>query len=112
MRYVGLWHGGASYAAPYAEDAEYFRSIRHAADAMRYRESHGARYPQRFRYVFRDQDETLTPCAHSDWSGGITLYRITPGMSPEDIREMIERDGYPDRLIEFGPRGGIKVERC
>lgn len=110
-RYVGLWHGGASYGAPYADDAEWFRSIDEASRAMRERRNSGAWCRVWFRYVFRGNDCTLTPGAHDDNSGSIMLYRVSPDMSAEDIRDMCE-SGYPDRMIEYGPRGGIVVNRC
>lgn len=109
-RYVGMWHGGASYSAPDTEDAELFDSIAQAADAMRDRRNLGHWQPQTFRYVFRERARDLTPVAHSEDSGYIQLHRITPDMSPDAIREAVET-GYPDRIIEFGPRGGIVVSR-
>lgn len=107
-RYVGMWHGGASYGAPYAEDAEWFRSIGEAIGAVRERRNDGAWCRVWFRYVFRANDCTLTPCAHDGNSGSLVLFRVSPEMTPDDIREMCET-GYPDRIVEFGPRGGIVV---
>lgn len=111
-RYVGLWHGGASYAEPCADDAEWFDSIRQAANAVWFRQTSGAYVRATFRYVFRETELVYVPNAHDDNSGGLTLYRVPSDMSTDAIREMIERDGYPDRLIEFGPRGGIVVNHC
>lgn len=109
--WVALWHGGASYSAPYADDAETFGSIREAADAMRDRRDRGHWQSQTFRYVFRDTARDLTPCAHDDNSGSMTLFGPFDSL-PDDFRQYLETDGYPDRMIEFGPRGGIRIERA
>jgi hypothetical protein len=64
-----------------------------------------------FRKVFGGTEFTACPNAHDDNSGGMHLFRVDGGMTPEDIRTMIET-GYPDRIIEFGPRGGIRIDRA
>lgn len=106
-RYIGLWSGGASYSGSEWTDAEWFLTLADAAAALRERES-GRGAP--FRYVVRADDRTDTPCAHSDWSGGITLYRINDSVTPDEVEMMIGEE-YPDRIIEFGPRGGIRYTR-
>lgn len=108
-RYVGLWHGGNSYAAPDIEDAEYFETIEEAKNAMRSRESRGYWQPQTFRNVFRPESNDLTPAAHSEWSGYVDLYRVSKNATEDEIRTAIE-DGYGFVRLEFGPRGGIRRE--
>jgi hypothetical protein len=107
--WVALWHGGISYGYSSADDAETFGSIREAADAMRDRRNLGHWQPQTFRYVFRDTARDLTPCAHDDNSGDLRLFGPFESL-PEDLREYLETDAYPDRVISFGPRGGIRIE--
>lgn len=109
MRYVGLWHGGNSYAAPYPDDAEYFETIEDAKNAMRSRERCGYWQTQTFRNVFRPESNDLTPAAHSEWSGYIDLYRVNKDATEDDIRTAIE-DGCGFIRLEFGPRGGIRTE--
>lgn len=94
--WVGLWHGGPNYSAPYAKDhAEPFASL---ADAV---EAHRDRYNNR---------DGRTPCVSED--SETFLYRVPRGWSVADTVREIERDGYPDRIIKIGPRGGIRVERA
>jgi hypothetical protein len=106
MRYVGVWHGGASYSAPYAEDAEYFPTIADAESAIRERRDSGHWCRMTFHYVFRAREYTLTPCAHGGGSGYVDLWRVDSETTPDDIRGMIE-NGCPDYRLEIGPRGGI-----
>lgn len=112
MRVIALWHGGNSYGAPYAEDAEEFPSIAAAEDAMRQREAHGYWQQQTFRYVFRPHESAFTPVAHSEGSGYMDVYRYPPGVDDELMRLMLEC-GEASMLyrIEYGPRGGIRRER-
>lgn len=106
-RYIGMWHGGHSYSSGDWTDAEWFTSLSDAADAMRDRERN---FRPTFRHVMRANSTDDTPCAHSEYSGSIALYRIIHAMTPEDVQCMIG-EGYPDRLVEFGPRGGIRISR-
>lgn len=82
MKVYGLWYGGSSYSAPEVErDTEEFNSIQEAKDTF-----------QR-RY---DNDDYATPCV-SDESEMHLFF--------SDPREM--DDPYPDRVLRFGPRGGV-----
>lgn len=54
------------------------------------------------------------PCAHNDEredggpEGWLFFYDPRDPENPEgDVVDV-----YPDRLLSFGPRGGIRVERC
>lgn len=109
-RYVAVWHGGVNYSHGSADDAEWFGSVREAADAMRDRRTMGHHYPQTFRYVFRPADSALTPNAHDDNSGYTDLFRVDRNTTAADIRHAIY-GGCPDYRIEFGERGGIVVNR-
>ena len=84
MKTWGLWYGGSSYSAPDVErDTEEFDSIRHAKDAFDSRYSGDPYYP-----------------AVDDTSEMWLFF--------SDPREM--SDVYPDRVLKFGPRGGIHTE--
>jgi hypothetical protein len=86
-----LWHGGSSYAHGYIpEDLEHFKSLTEAVSAFDRR---------------ADSWETFYPCVErtEPEEGGPSAWIF-----------LAEPDGdpYPDRIIEFGPRGGIHVERA
>lgn len=90
----GVWHGGVNYAQGTREDdLEVFDSIRAAKDALLERARHGHGWQQEFSYVNRDAVSTYTPCA--DEGASIALY--TSPTAEE-----------PFRLLELGPRGGVK----
>lgn len=111
--YVGLWHGGVNYGAPTAEDAELFGSIREAEEALRERRNSNGKYDTRFRYVFRDGEYTRTPNAHEGNSGYLWLKWAHESWADdlEGLRILLEHgDLYPDVVLEFGPRGGIRQE--
>jgi hypothetical protein len=87
------WWGGYNYGHGEIDESEQFDSMKAAADEF-WR-----------RYEFGD--------FHRNSEGF-----FCPGVGREsemrvyfsDPAEM--RDPYPDRLITFGPRGGVRVERC
>lgn len=106
--WVGLWHGGSSYSAPYAQDVEYFPSLRVAGNVLWSRFTNGDMWKQTFRYVIRGTDLVYCPTVGQD--SELHLYWFPVRTSPGTIVETIERDGYPDRVIRFGPRGGIRIE--
>lgn len=45
MRVTMLWYGGTSYAAPSAEDAEHFSSLKSAKNTFWHRADFDPRYP-------------------------------------------------------------------
>ena len=81
-----LWHGGSSYAPPMDDDAEAFASIADAVDSFESR-TRDPYYP----CVKRDTPE----------NGG-----------PTGMLYIGEVGDYPDRIVTFGPRGGVRVESC
>ena len=84
MKVWGMFHGGGNYAHPYVrEDTEHFDSLAKAKEEFLYRCRYDLRYP------CTGNDATMT-----------IWYR--------DPRE--ERDPYPDRLLSFGPREGLRDE--
>jgi len=82
----GMWHGGPNYAVPSVEDTEQFDSIEAVKRALTdRRENRDGRTP-----VVTDESEFHV------WF--------------EDPRGSL--DPYPDRLVRFGPRGAVRVERA
>ena len=87
-----FWHGGSSYAVfdtHNPRDAEEFRSIKDAKDAF-----------------WRRLGDRYYPCvsdAIPDDGGPEAWLFLCPK------RDAIGQD-YPDRIIKFGPRGGVIVE--
>lgn len=97
MRAFGLWHGGPNYGSPWLDtDLEVFDSIDAARQALRSRDSGWLDAT----YADGRTDSTRTPGVEDS---SIALYFHDP-------RE--DRDPYPDLMLTFGPRGGVKVERC
>jgi hypothetical protein len=88
MKVFMLWHGGSSYSPPTCEDTEEFDTI---AELKR---SFGSR-----------SDDRYYPCVYDDVpeEGGPEgwVFFHDPRTGPDD---------YPDRLIHFGPRGGVRLE--
>jgi hypothetical protein len=88
-----LWHGGSSYAVGYvADDTEHFDTLK---EALR---SFDAR---------ADSSNTYYPCVEREPAdeGGQSAWIFF-----YDPRG--ERDPYPDRILEYGPRGGLRLERA
>jgi hypothetical protein len=86
-----LWHGGASYAAPDVskrEDCEAFDSLREALADFCARP--GSRY---YSAVERRPAGDGGPSAH--------IFFADP---------FGRRDPYPDRVLFFGPKGGLRME--
>jgi hypothetical protein len=93
----GLWHGGPNYSLGYVQgDTEEFTSVQHARATM------NARYHNR---------DGRTPCVESD---SMTVWFTDPRGDVSDPmwgwRD--STDQYPDLLLERGPRGGIRQNRC
>ena len=91
MRCWMMWHGGSSYGAgTIPDDLETFDSIADAVSAFRSRAE-----------IF----DPYYPCVYSDTveDGGPSAWLFLA--FPDG------RDPYPDRVIEYGPRGGCIVSR-
>lgn len=101
MIVYALWDGGAGYSSPAIPDhVERFDSLADAKDAF-YARHMGAVIRCPFAYVNREPISVYTPLTDASARMQVFFY------DPTD-----ERDPYPDRIITFGPRGGIRVERC
>jgi hypothetical protein len=95
--WYGIWYGGPGYASFDPEtELESFGSIQEACDAL-YDRCHAGSTPNRFNYVNSDPESVLTPAVSEE--SCIHLF-ATPHVD------------YPDRRVFFGPRGGVRVERC
>jgi hypothetical protein len=92
------WHGGGSYVGGGQESREVFPSINAAREAFYSRYRNGYAFRQTFNYADGRTESVLCPAV--DETSEIRLYFGGPDQD------------YPDRVIKFGPRGGIIVERC
>ena len=87
-----LWHGGASYAAPdqfNRRDCDEFASLKEARD----------------EFASRPGDSYYPGCnAVPVDDGGPSgwIFYADPFQ---------DGDLYPDRILSFGPRGGVRIER-
>ena len=104
---------GDNYIGGYLEtDSEFFPSIASAVSAMRERRSANG-WP--CRTVILDFNENGLPFVGETYSTAypgfgyngeqLTLYTITETLGSD-------RDPYPDYILSFGPRGGVRVERA
>jgi len=102
MRVWALWHGGASYSAPYVADhLEVFPSITAAREAFTGRYSSGHGYCQTFNYVHQDMAHVFTPGV--DETSEMWLWLYDPTDTP---------DPYPWKILRYGRRGGVVLERA
>jgi hypothetical protein len=82
-KYLGLWYGGSSYAAPNGHDprdCEYFASLKEAGRTLQRR---------------ADNDDRYTPCV--DDTSEMHLYRGGE-----------YHENGPDMVLTIGPRGGVR----
>jgi hypothetical protein len=101
-----LWNGGSGYGpSDLVSDLESFASLEDARQALRSRRDYGYGFRQSFEFVNRDPESVFTPCVEDDssmwvWFGADVVDGVT--YVPE----------YPDRVVSFGPRGGVRVEHA
>ena len=99
MKVYALWHGGSSYAHGYVDtDVEAFDTLADALSAYASRRDSGYWIPQDFRYVNREAESVHTPSV--DETSSMWLWAADP---------TDDRDPYPWRIVETGPRGGTRV---
>ena len=99
MRVYALWYGGCSYAFGDFADVETFDSMQALKDAFESRCYGGSFRRQNFTFADGRTQSVFTPAV----DGSSTEMHVFYAM-PE------EGDMYPDRIVKFGPRGGIRVE--
>lgn len=93
MKVWMLWHGGASYAVgDIMHDIEEFDSLREAIRSFDGR---------------ADSSNTFYPCVEREPQdeGGQSAWIFLYDPRSEDVRG----DPYPDRILEYGPRGGVRL---
>lgn len=97
----GVWYGGASYGTgDFDENVETFSSIKAARFALLYRARLGNTMRQEFKFVNQESAHDYTPCVDED-SSELHLFLTNPTGAT---------DPYPDRIVKFGPRGGVILE--
>lgn len=104
-----LWHGGPSYVhSEPPRDVEVFGSIRAAKDAFDSRYRLGYTFRQHFEFINQEPQDVLCPCVEYEyWNGeywGTEMWLFFE--DPSDWGDI-----YPDRILKFGPRGGIVEEK-
>jgi len=92
MKVWMLWHGGAGYARGYIDDdTEAFDSLKAAKHSFDSR---------------ADNWNTYYPCVDripaEDGGPSAWIFFADPS-------EYMGSDAYPDRILEYGPRGGLHV---
>lgn len=97
MRVYGLWYGGSGYGLPEREDLEQFESIGHARTALERRCYVGGHIQQDVTYADGRTTSVFFPAVDAS-STEIHLFLTEP-----------DDDLYPDRVIKFGPRGGVHI---
>lgn len=99
--WYGVWHGGGGYAVLEREsEIERFESLQHAKDALYDRCRIGGSTPAHFAFINREPETVLTPAVQEE-DTDIWLFGFP------DCAE-----AYPDGRVFFGPRGGVRIERC
>jgi len=100
MKVWGLWYGGSSYATPERSDLEEFPSITGA------------------REIFECRGDGWDPVTRSRCpcvDAGASAYEYGHGAEMQlffDKPHLDDPYWYPDRIIRFGPRGGVQVIPC
>lgn len=91
--YAQLWYG-IGYSVPQPDEYETFDSLAEVKDALWRRCGHDRYYP----------------CANDNGDAEALVWFGTP--DPDDPFPCDSSSNYPDRRVYFGPRGGVRVERC
>lgn len=102
MKVYGLWDGGHSYSESDMDSLEVFPSIADAKYQLFLRYGSNGIGPVKFDYVNREPEYTLTPAV--DKTSRIRLFLFDP-------REYHDGISYPDRIVYFGPKGGVRVRK-
>jgi hypothetical protein len=98
-----MWFGGTGYAhGDLVEDLESFPSLAAAKAALVERRDRGYGFMQDFEFVNQKPVSCYCPCVEDDSSMWVWL------AADEDDGKVYVPE-YPDRVIEFGPRGGVVV---
>lgn len=111
MRYIGIWYGGASYVvSSWAEHAEVFSSLKHAISEFRNRYYNG--FVMSTHVIWDENGKPTVGDTEGNRAPGVSLEEeiwLVPFKGAN--LDALQRDGYPDRIVKFGPRGGVIVEK-
>lgn len=99
MEVYGMWWGGESYSEGDMDSLEKFPSIEDAKYQFWLRYASNGKGPVLFDYVNRNRNYTFVPTVTE--SSTLKLYFYNP----------TNDDNGPDRIISFGPRKGVRVEK-
>lgn len=109
MKVYALWYGGSSYSSPDPlHDVETFPSIAHAARRLADRYNSNSTRPAWFAYANRPHASSYVPAVTHD--SELRLYLADPDAYTDHAGRIDLADCYPDRIVRFGPRGGVRVE--
>lgn len=98
-----LWFGGSGYApGDMVRDLESFPSLAAAKAALIDRERNGYSFRQNFEFVNKDPESVLCPCV--DEGSSMWVWR-----GADEVDGITYVPDYPDNVVEFGPRGGVRV---
>lgn len=101
-----MWNGGNGYGpSDLVTDLEGFGSLADVRAALRSRRDRGYGWRQEFVFVNRDAEYVYTPCVEDDSSIWVWLVA-------DEVDGVVCVPEYPDRVVSFGPRGGVRVERA
>ena len=112
MRVFAIVTGG-SYWAPSngAESIEVHESMRAAVESFRERDMANGRWPVTVSFADGHESSDFYPT----WDASLVLYAAEWNDDVSDMASAAEEAiglGYPDAIVSFGPRGGIRLERC
>jgi len=94
MQVYGIYHGGHSYSTRVTnQDIEEFNSLKHARDI----------------FESRNNFDPYYPC--TDETASMWLFFTDPSNHELPDDALID-SGYPDRVLEVGPRGGVVSSNC
>ena len=104
MKIFVVWNGGSGYGpSDRVDDLEVHYSISAAASALIQRRRYGYSQKQHFPFVNRDSEYVFTPCVEDD-SSMWCWFTARDGNNDGELHV----PDYPDFILEFGPRGGVR----
>jgi len=105
MKVYGLWYGGCGYGhGDPISDLEQFTTIAAAREALADRYNSNGLRKVEFDFINRDTEYVYCPCVERESSIWLWL-----GANLDLDTGNVFVPEYPDRIIEFGPRGGVVV---
>ena len=100
------WFGGSGYShGDPVDDLEVFPSMAAAVAALRERRDQGYSFRCSFEFANREPEDVFTPCVEDDSSMWLWF-------SAHKDDGIVTVPDYPDRVVSFGPRGGVRIEHA